>query len=63
MGGIGSGGYRENAGRKTIDGTPRTQISVTLPAWMVDKLRTDSRKNKKSLSQYMSDCIEKGLEL
>lgn len=27
MGGMGSGGVREGAGRKTIDGEPRTKIS------------------------------------
>lgn len=46
MGGIGSGVAREGAGRKTIDGDPRTKISVTLPTWLLSMLRAEAdRRN------------------
>ncbi len=42
MGGIGSGGAREGAGRKTTDGEPRTKISVTLPTWLLSMVRDEA---------------------
>ena len=35
MGGFGSGGARNGAGRKPADGTPKQKVSVTLPAWLL----------------------------
>lgn len=46
MGGIGSGGAREGAGRKTVDGEPRTKISVTLPTWLLNLIRDEADRRK-----------------
>lgn len=62
MGGIGSGGAREGAGRKTIDGDPRTKISVTLPTWLLSMLRDESDRRKIPTSQLITELITKGLE-
>ena len=61
MGGIGSGGAREGAGRKTIDGEPRSRISLTLPTWIVSEARDDAARRRISVSQYMTELITKGL--
>ena len=44
MGGIGSGGAREGAGRKTVDGEPRTKISVTLPTWLLNLISDEAAR-------------------
>jgi hypothetical protein len=62
MGGIGSGGTREGAGRKTIDGEPRTKISVTLPTWLLTLIRDEADHCKVSTSQLISDFLKKGVE-
>jgi hypothetical protein len=62
MGGIGSGGAREGAGRKTIDGEPRTKISVTLPTWLLTLIRDEADLRKVSTSQLISDFLKKGVE-
>ncbi len=62
MGGIGSGGAREGAGRKTIDGDPRTKISVTLPTWMLNLIRDEAARRRASTSQLITEFITKGLE-
>ena len=62
MGGIGSGGAREGAGRKTIDGDPRTKISVTLPTWLLLMLRDEADRRKIPTSQLITELITKGLE-
>lgn len=62
MGGIGSGGAREGAGRKTIDGDPRTKISVTLPTWLLSIVRDEADRRKLSTSQLITELITKGLE-
>lgn len=62
MGGIGSGGAREGAGRKTIDGSPRTKISVTLPTWLLSILRDEADCRNLSTSQQITGLITKGLE-
>ncbi|MDE6242452.1 MAG: hypothetical protein K2M14_00425, partial [Muribaculaceae bacterium] len=61
-GGIGSGGAREGAGRKTIDGDPRTKISVTLPTWLLSIVRDEADRRKLSTSQLITELITKGLE-
>ncbi len=62
MGGIGSGGAREGAGRKTIDGSPRTKISVTLPTWLLSMLRDEAYRRKIPASGLITELIMKGLE-
>lgn len=62
MGGKGSGGAREGAGRKTQDGAPRVKITVTLPAWMVSTLRAESDRLRLPTSQVVTELIKKGLE-
>lgn len=62
MGGIGSGGAREGAGRKTIDGVPRTKISVTLPSWLLILIRDEADRRKISTSQLVTELLTKGLE-
>lgn len=62
MGGIGSGGPREGAGRKTIDGDPRTKISVTLPAWLLSMLRDEADRRRIPASGLITELIMKGLE-
>ena len=62
MGGIGSGGAREGAGRKTHDGEPRTKISVTLPAWLLTMIRDEADRQRISASQLITDFIMKGIE-
>lgn len=62
MGGIGSGGAREGAGRKTVDGEPRTKISVTLPTWLLNLIRDEADRWKVSTSQLITEFLTKGLE-
>ena len=62
MGGIGSGGAREGAGRKTMDGEPRTKISVTLPTWLLTLIRDEADRRKLSTSQLITEFLTKGLE-
>lgn len=62
MGEIGSGGARERAGRKTIDGEPRAKISATLPAWLVDLIKDEAGRRKVSTSQLITDFLIKGVE-
>lgn len=62
MGGIGSGGAREGAGRKTVDGEPRTKISVTLPTWLLNLIRDEAARRKFSTSQLITEFLTKGLE-
>lgn len=62
MGGIGSGGARPGAGRKTQDGEPRARISITLPVWLLAMIRNEADRRKISASQQITDLIKKGLE-
>lgn len=62
MGGIGSGGARHNSGRKTMDGEPRTKISLTLPTWLLNLIRDEADRRKVSTSQLITDFVTKGLE-
>ena len=62
MGGIGSGGARRGAGRKPIDGEPRTKISVTLPTWQLELIKDEAARRKRPVSNLVSELIAKGLE-
>lgn len=62
MGGIGTGGAREGAGRKTIDGEPRSKISLTLPTWLLNLIRDEADCRKLSTSQLITEFLTKGLE-
>lgn len=61
MGGIGSGGPREGAGRKATDGA-RVKISVRVPAWLVDLIKTEAERRQLSTSQLITELLTKGLE-
>ena len=62
MGGIGSGGARKNDGRKTVDGTPRVKISITLPSWQFDLVRNEADRRQLPTSHLITELITKGLE-
>ena len=62
MGGIGSGGAREGAGGKTVDGEPRAKISVTLPTWLLNLIRDEAARRKVSTSQLITEFLTKGFE-
>ena len=62
MGGIGSGGYRDGAGRKCDDGEPRTKISVTLPAWLLSLLRGEAERKEVPVSRLITEYLTKGIE-
>lgn len=62
MGGIGSGGAREGAGRKTIDGESRSKISLSLPTWLLDLIRDEADRRKLSTFQLITEFLTKGLE-
>ena len=59
MGGIGSGGPRQGAGRKTIDAAPRCRVSLTLPEWMVGELRSEAELQRRPLSAVVTECLIK----
>lgn len=61
MGGIGSGGAREGAGRKATDGA-RVKISARIPAWLVDLIKDEADRRKVSTSQLITDFLTKGVE-
>lgn len=62
MGGIGSGGSREGSGRRPVDGEPRSRISVTLPTWLLREIRKESERRDMSVSGYISELLERGIE-
>ena len=62
MGGLGSGGERKNAGRKSLDGEPRIKISVTLPAWQLEVVRAEAARQQLPVSNMITELITKGLE-
>lgn len=62
MGGLGSGGARKNAGRKSLDGEPRIKISVTLPAWQLEVVRAEAARQQHPVSNMITELITKGLE-
>jgi hypothetical protein len=59
MGGFGSGGTRNGAGRQCIDGVPRVKVSLSLPARLIRQLRDDADRQRISLSQLITDLITK----
>lgn len=61
MGGIGSVGAREGAGRKATDGT-REKISVRLPVWLVELIKDEAARRKVTTSQQITELLTKGLE-
>lgn len=61
MGGIGSGGAREGAGRKATDGE-RAKISVRIPVWLVDLIKEEADRRRVSTSQQITDFLMKGVE-
>lgn len=62
MGGKGSGGRREGAGRKTMDGEPRTKISLTLPSRLLSVIRGEADRRKTPTSQIITELLTKGLD-
>ncbi len=62
MGGIGSGGARKNAGRKPIDGSARSKISLTLPTWQLELVRDEAARLRLPVSNLITELITKGLE-
>ena len=62
MGGIGSGGARDGAGRKTIDGEPSARISVSIPTGMLSHIRDTADRRKISVSQYITDLLTKSID-
>ena len=61
MGGIGSGGSRDNAGRPAIDGEVRNTISLTLPPTLIKNLRSAAEQKNVSISQLVIDLLENRL--
>lgn len=62
MGGFGSGGARKNAGRKPIDGRTRTKLSVSLPTWQLEQVKSEATRLRLPLSNLISELITKGLK-
>lgn len=62
MGGIGSGGARDGAGRRPLDGSPRVKISVSVPEWLLSIVRDEADRLRVPTSQYITYLITKGLE-
>ena len=61
MGGIGSGGARDGAGRKATDGA-RTKISARIPVWLVDLIKDEAARREVSTSQQITELLTKALE-
>jgi hypothetical protein len=61
MGGIGSGGARDGAGRKPIDGVPRAKVSFSVPQYLIDQVRELAERQKISTSQLVTELLEKAL--
>jgi predicted DNA-binding ribbon-helix-helix protein len=62
MGGIGSGGARDGAGRKCIDGIPRAKVSFTVPEWLIELIRKSAERRKISTSQLITEILEKSVD-
>ncbi len=58
MGGIGSGGARENAGRPRIDTEARETVTLTLPPRLLRHLREAAGQKGVSVSQMVTDLLE-----
>ncbi len=61
MGGIGSGGARDNAGRHSIDPEVRETISLTLSPRLIRHLRRSAEQKGVSVSQLVADILENRL--
>ena len=61
MGGKGSGGSRNGAGRKALDGTPRVKLSISLPVWIADLVRDEAARRHVAASQLITELLTKGL--
>ena len=61
MGGIGSGGAREGAGRKAVEGT-RVKISARIPEWLICQIKAEAERQQISTSQLIINLLKKGLE-
>lgn len=62
MGGIGSGGAGKNAGRKPVDGMPKSKISISLPAWQLDLIKDEASRRRQPVSNLITELLTKGLE-
>lgn len=62
MGGFGSGGARNGAGRKPADGTPKQKVSVTLPAWLLSLIRGEADRRRIPASQLITELLIQGIE-
>lgn len=54
MGGKGSGGAREGAGRKSIDGAPRGRVTLCLPVDLINRLKEEADRRNLSFSQLLT---------
>lgn len=61
MGGIGSGGPREGAGRKSAGGS-KVKISARVPAWMLDLIKAEADRRRCTTSGIINELLTKGLE-
>lgn len=61
MGGVGSGGACEGAGRKATNGA-RAKISARVPVRLVDLIKDEAARRKVSTSQLITEFLTKGLE-
>ena len=62
MGGVGSGGFRENAGRKPGGASPCVCFSLSIESNLLCLLRDEAARECKSVSEHIVDLIEKGLK-
>lgn len=60
MGGIGSGGVRDGAGRKALEGA-RTQISVRIPDRLLDLIKDEAARRKVTVTQQINELLTKGM--
>lgn len=62
MGGYGSGGARKGAGRKPVDGSPKSKISVTLPTWLLSMIHREADRRRLPASQLITEVLTKEFE-
>lgn len=62
MGGIGSGGAREGAGRKALEGA-RVKVSARIPAWIMELVLTEADRRRVSVSCMITELLTKGLKV
>ena len=61
MGGPGSGGARDGAGRPAIDSEVRERISLTLSPRLIRHLKQSAEQKRVSVSQLVADILENKL--